>query len=506
MKKLSRMALVMFFILLLSKILGFLREILLAYKYGTSYINDAYTICTSLPAVLFALFASGFTQSYIPAYTRSENSKKQDFFSNIITVLFCASIIIACICVIFDRQIMYFLAPGFDKQTQDLAELFIDIVVWYLPIYVIFNILSANAQIKESFLVTSCCDYIIVNIIIIISVIISNKEHLEILAGGYVVAMLVATLILVIYSKRRLNLKYKFIFEPFNENVQNIMRLALPIGISVMVNQLNTVTDRMFASMLGVGVTSALEYANRVQSLFLTLTTTVFISVCFPRVNKFFAKRELEKGIYYIKNAILLTAFFSIPFMVMLIGYSEIIVKILFERGAFDSQSTKMTAECLMFYAIGIPFYAFREVGTKTLAADLKQGYILKNTVIAVVVNIILDALLFRILGHIGLAVATSIAGIVCSILMANDLRYLKIMRRKEIIEILKIIFITTISYLLSSFIYNILNSNISYFWAFLVSIVLFCVIYSVLCILMKIKIMIWCINTLIIKQGEKKL
>lgn len=498
MKSLSRTALLTFIVLLTSKLLGFFREILLAYKYGTSYINDAYAICTSLPAILFCLFASGVTQSYIPVYSRIENNRKKVFFSNAVTVLFVFSIIVAIICVVFNQQIVTILAPGFTERTKELAQLFIDIVAWHLPVYVIFNILCADAQAKESFLVVSFCDYIVVNIVLIIAIVLSSEEHLSIMAEGYVASMIIATLILAVYSKKRLNLKYQFTFKPFDKDFKILVTLAIPIGVSVMVNQLNSVTDRVFASMLGVGITSALEYANRLQSLFLTLTTTVFISVCFPRINKCFANKDMAGGVYYIKKAVLLTVLLAIPFMLVIIGYAESIVKILFERGAFDTESTRVTSECLIFYAIGIPFYAFREIETKALAANMKQRMILRNTVIAVVINIVLDLVLLESWGHAGLAFATSVAGIVCSLMMLKDLKELKIFEKEELLEILKILVIAIASHILGAFSYRMLpNLFANTTVIFIIAIMIFAVTYLLLCIVCKVKVAYWCLSTL---------
>ena len=84
----------------------------------------------------------------------------------------------------------------------------------------------------------------------------------------------------------------------------SLCTLAIPLGLSLMADQINGVVDRMFASGLGEGVTSALSYANRVQSILLTLTTTIFIQVCYPRMNLYFAAGEKEKGSGYVQRAL----------------------------------------------------------------------------------------------------------------------------------------------------------------------------------------------------------
>lgn len=100
-----------------------------------------------------------------------------------------------------------------------------------------------------------------------------------------------------------------------------------------MADQINGVVDRMFASGLGEGVTSALSYANRVQSILLTLTTTIFIQVCYPRMNLYFAAGEKEKGSGYVQRALLIACYTSIPLVVMFALYAQPIVSLIFQRG-----------------------------------------------------------------------------------------------------------------------------------------------------------------------------
>lgn len=507
MKNLSRITVTTFIILVASKVLGFTREVLLAYKYGTSYINDAYAISTSLPGVLFAVFASGIAQSYIPVCSRiNSEEKKTNFFSNIITVLFCLSIVVTGICIILDKQIVALLAPGFDVQVRNLTETFVDIVACQFPIYIMYAVLNSNAQMKESFIFPNFCDYIVVNILMLIFIALSNEKHPEIMVFGYVVSMLIATIALLIYSKRNLGFKYIPVLDLKDENFQVLLKLAIPIGLCVMANQLNSVTDRVFASMLGIGYTSALEYANRIQSLFLSVTTSVFVMICYPRINGYFASGNRSEGVYYIKKACSITSFFAIPFMLIIIFYAEAIVSVLFERGVFNSNSTKITAECLKFYAIGIPFYAYREVSSKALAADLKQKMIMKNTILAVAVNILLDMLLYKNLKHIGLALATSLAGIICALLMFYDIRTMKVFEKKEWAETIKIFVCALISLVASKLINdlvfvccNSMNGIVSFFCGMSV----FFGIYVFCCFFMKVEIISWIISRLCPRRNK---
>ena len=131
------------------------------------------------------------------------------------------------------------------------------------------------------------------------------------------------------------------------------MLIAIPVGLSFMVNQLNSVTDSIFSSTFSCGVTSGLNYANKIQGIFLTLTTTVFMTVVFPRLNSYFAQRRYADGLYYIKKGVLVSSWLSIPFAAFIGVFARDIIIAVFQRGAFDETSTAITASCLAFYSIG---------------------------------------------------------------------------------------------------------------------------------------------------------
>lgn len=502
--KLVKSAVLITILLFCSKGLGFVREILLAYKFGTSYIVDAYTVCITLPSVVFTVFASGFSQSYVPVYARINDTKEKTFFfSNVTNILLIISILISICCFLGSDFIVSIMAPGFDARTKELTVVFIRIVSFIFPTMTVLNLLSAHLSTSEDFIVSNFCDYIIVNIVIIISILFATKKNSWILAAGYVLSMFFATLFLSSYAIKQKKVVYKLHIKLKNSSFKLLYTLAIPLGLSLLVNQLNTVVDRVFSSTLGEGVTSSLNYADKVQSIFLTLTTSIFLSVCYPRINKYFAIDDKVNGLYYIKKAISIAIYTSIPLVTVLVLYSVPIIRVLFENGEFSNNSTEITARCLACYSFGIPFYAFREIMTKTLAANKKQNLILKNTIISVGCNIIFNLMFIRVLGYIGLALATSIAGVIAFAVMGLDVRKNKLSIIDEYIlfDFLKVVTGTAISVVLGKILVSLLygfafKSDIIY----IIGILMSGMIYIAMSILLKIDIIYWLADKLPIK------
>lgn len=495
MQKLSSSALLVALLLVVSKLLGFIRELSLAYQFGTSYIVDAYTACITLPGVLFAIYAYGISDAYIPVYTRIKGTVEQAaFFSNVITVFSLLSLIFSLVCFWGAQGIAVLLAPGFDTPARTLLVHFIRLVAFVFPITTANSLLSPQLQAGGHFVFVNFCAFIVANIIEIIGILLASQSAPDIMLYGYLISHIVVTLLLSAYVLRKTHFHYVPRFRLREPNFLLLCRMAVPLGISRLVNQLNSVTDRVFASVLGEGVISALNYADKIQLIFYSLSTSVFLSVCFPQINRRFAEGNIEGGLYFVRKAVLLAIYISIPVTGGLFLFAKPLVTFLLQRGSFSTESTVMTAGCLAFYALGVPFYALREIGTRALSAHMEQNQILKNTIISVACNIILDMVLIRPFGYMGLAAATSLSGLIASVLAFSTLWKLnmRIMERQQLLELFKIVAASAIGLTLCWYTYHmlldILGNNLSLIIAGISAILS----YVLLSVLLRIEIFIW--------------
>lgn len=493
--RLANKAIAMILIMIVSKALGFLRDVLLANKFGTSDIVDAYTVAITLPSVLFAIFVSGLNQSYLPFYTRIDSKKRrQEFFSNTLVIYILLALAVTAICFLLKEPITFLLSPGFDNSRHALCTSYVGIIIWMFPFYSFFALMSTQLQTQENFSVANFCDFIVVNVVIIASILVASPSNDIILAIGYSLSMIIACFILFLYFIKNGGTKFTPRKKGALSEFKDLLVVAIPVGLSFMVNQLNSVTDSIFSSTFSTGVISGLNYANKIQSVFLTLTTTVFMTIVFPRLNTYFAQKEYDDGMYYIKKGLLISSLLSIPFAAFIGFFSKDLVIAVFQRGAFDEASTVITAGCLEMYAIGIPFYAYVEIGSRTLTALMKQKLILRDTCIAVAFNIFADYALMKTVGYVGLSMATSISGLLLFTLYFLDIRRLnlKCFNKEVVVEIGKIIIATIIatvvSYLSRMHLFITITSVVSLF----LSAMIFGIIYLLLCISLRISIIRW--------------
>jgi putative peptidoglycan lipid II flippase len=388
--------------------------------------------------------------------------------------------------------IVKLLAPGFDEKTFELALQMTSIILLLLPIKAMFNVLAAYLNSIESFLILSFCNFIIINIFDILGIYLSSANKTLIIPIFYVLGELFALIILWIHSYN-----VGFRFRPHvnlrDTNMNELFRLSLPMGLSLMTNQINSVIDRALASNLSKGSMSALNYANRVQSIIMGLTITIIATVTFPKLNKLFAKDDINVALDIIRKGLNLTAFLLIPASMGLIIFSQEIIQLLFERGSFDLYSRVLTSQALIAYSIGLLFYGYGEILIQALAAIKLQKMIFINSIITVSSNIILNLILVNIYGYVGLALATSIAGII-------SFFYLKFALKKYIFkdnlidkyEVLKIVIAASVTIILLSFINYYISTKLSNYIVISILMLLGLLIYIILAYIFKIKIFKW--------------
>lgn len=460
-----RSGLIIIFTLLVSKILALLRESLLAFYYGASYIVDAYIIAISLPTVLFSMFASGISNSYIPISLQIHSEyKRKSFFKSIILIVLIISFVVSLFCYFYSYNIAMILAPGFKDKSLELTSSFIKVVSFYLPCFSVFNIFSAHLASVFDFAFSNFCNNIVTNFFICLSVYLSISNTL-ILMYGYVFSIVFVTFLLGFYlikiDRRIFNAEIRLL----DENVLKLVKSAIPLGFSVLTNQINGVVDRVFSSELGEGITSVLSYANRIQLMPYSLVISALVSIFVPKISKAFADDNLASAEYYTKKSINLVLFLSMPCFFFILLFSEDIVRILLQRGQFDINTTSMTSVALILYSVSIPFYSLREIATRVLSAKLFNKIILRNTLMSICFNILFNVIFVRYLGFKGLPIATSLSGILACLLMFCSIREKKLYTfcRADILELMKIFSSCVLSYIICISLYSLIESKLVY-------------------------------------------
>lgn len=412
-------------ITILSKILGFGREIVLSYTYGASAITDAYLISQTIPAVIFGFISAGIATGFIPMYSRVHNEQGQmgaNRYTNNLSnsLLLLASIIVAFV-LLFTQPIVKLFASGFSGETLEMAIRFTRISVFGVYFTALINIFAGYLRIYDNYIVPALVGFPM-NLIIIAALLISSNTNIYLIVIGSVLAT-ASQLLLLIPAIRKTGYRWRPILNLKDEYIKLMVVIALPVIIGQSVNQINVLVDRTLASGIAVGGISALNYAQRlngfVQGLFVASITTVM----YPMISKMAAEKNIKGLKTYVSEAISIINLLVIPATIGAMIFSKEIVALLFGRGAFTPGAIEMTSKALFYYSIGMIAFGLRDILSRAFYAlqDTKTPMI--NSTIAVVLNIILNFILSRYMGIGGLALATSISAIVGTLLMFITLR-----------------------------------------------------------------------------------
>lgn len=449
----KKIALLLMSITILSKMFGFLRDIILSYFYGASSISDAYIISITITSVLFSLIVVGISTAYIPMYKKIEHDEGlrsatgfTNNLMNIVLVVTTASIVIG---LVFSNILVKLFALGFDGETLETAVLFTRIALVGVYFTSVTQIFISYLQLHGKFTVPAMIGFPF-NLIIILSIIISAQTNIIVLAIGSVIAALVQLLFLL-PSLYKIGYRYKPVIHFGDKNIKKMAVIVFPIMIGISIDQINMMIDKTLASTLVEGGISALTYASRLNDFVQGVFVISFVTVMFPLISNMAAKKNTEEFKESINEVISSVLLIVVPASIGIMILSEPIIRLLFGRGHFDEHAINITSQALFFYSIGMIGYGIREILNRTFYSLQDTKTPMYNASISVVLNIILNLLLSSFMGISGLALATSISAIFCSTLLIITLR------RKIGSFGLKGNFITFIKVTLASFVMGVI-------------------------------------------------
>ncbi|MEW8962187.1 murein biosynthesis integral membrane protein MurJ [Paraclostridium dentum] len=426
MSNLAKSAFWLMVVTMLSKVLGFGREIILGYFYGTSAYSDVYIVSMNIPLVLFASIGGALGTTFIPLYQEILKEKGKEgalkFSNNIMSIVMILSVLLGILGYIFAEPLVKLFAVHYTGEKLILAVKFVRIMIGGVVFIGLSNLMTSYLQIQGNFTIPGLIGFPN-NIVIIISIILSAVTgNIYILAIGTLIGLATQFLFQVPFAIKR-GYKFKPTIDLKDEYLKKMLWLVMPVFIGVAVNQVNTMVDRSLASGLGDGVITALNNANRLNGFVMGLFIATLGAVIYPTLSKLSSENNKEKFAESVANSVNCVNLLVIPASVGAMILATPVVRILFERGAFNDKSTALTATALVFYSVGMVGFGLRDILGKVFYSlkDTKTPMI--NGMIAVVLNIVLNIALVKVMGHGGLALATSLSAIICIFLLFRSLK-----------------------------------------------------------------------------------
>lgn len=437
-------------IMIICKFFAFTREVLIANYYGTTLETDAFLMADTVAHTLFTLIGAGISTVFLPIYktkTIEKGSKDANLFANkVISLYVLLSCFLVILGVVFSKDIAIVFAPRFSREGIVLTSNMIKLIMPQFIFIIISAIIAAMLQSKEQFLGYQLRE-LPPSFMVIISIFLF-KEKIGIYA--LLVGSFLGSFFKLLIQLPFINWKYRFKIEfKFNDNdIKKMFFLMGPVILGTAVNQINILVDRMLASGLSVGSISALNYAGRLINVinsFLIISSTTIV---FPMFTQNIIEKNFKKLARLYKNTIILLSIILAPITIISFCLKNQLIKIIFERGQFNSNATELTASIFSFYILSIIFIAIREVTNKVLYSFSNTKIPMLNSIFGVILNIILNIFLVKKIGAPGLALATSITALLTSLLLINSLKKTEVdYKFREIFKsLLKILLVSLIS------------------------------------------------------------
>ena len=411
---------------LLSRMLGFVREMVIAHMFGATAATDAYLIAFIIPGVFAGLVAGAITVAFIPVFTEYRLKQGEEDAWKIASSLINVSVGVLILGVVFTLLAapitVRLLAPGFDAQTQAIA---VHLSRVMSPAIIFMGLIGLSTAILNSYKHFTFPAFagLLYNVGIIGGALfLAGRFGITGLAIGVVVGaighLLVQSIILV--KKRGY---YTPSLQLNHPGIKRIAWLLLPFLVGSAAGQLNVMVDRILASGLAEGSIAALNFGVRVMGLPLGIFGAAIGVAVYPTLSQQVAEGRLDRLRNTFSEGIRMLWFVIVPASVGLIALREPLIRLLFERGAFDAVATSMTAVALFYYSLGLFAHAGIVMLVRTYFAMQDTKTPVTLGVLVVALNIGLNLILVRYMAHGGLALASSIAAAVNFLLLAYYLR-----------------------------------------------------------------------------------
>ena len=413
-----------------SRILGYIRDMVLAWFFGASLISDAFFVAFRIPNLLRRLFAEGsLSIALVPVFTeyliKDGKNEALNLAKSALKFLSILLVITAACGIVFSPLIVRIIAPGFSDSpfkislTVTLTRIMFPYIFFIGLVGLCMGILNALGHFAAPALAP-----VVLNIAIITSVFFISP-HMAIPVIGLAIGVLAGGFLQLCLQIPFL-IKKGFYFRQkakiYHPGLKKVGKLVIPAIFGAAVYQINILVGTLLSSLLPEGSVSYLYYADRLVQFPLGIFAISTATAVLPTLSRQIADKNFNAVKDTFSYAIMLVLFITIPAMIGLIILREPIVALLFKRGAFDAETSRLTAQALFYYGIGLWAFASERILVSTFYALQDTRTPVKFAAISILTNLIVGITLMSPIGHGGLALATSLASMLNVGLLARAL------------------------------------------------------------------------------------
>ena len=401
---------------LLSRVTGFVRDIVLGTVLGAGAVADAFFIAFRLPNHFRAIFGEGaFNSAYVPSYAsvleRRGTGAAGGFASQIFTILLASQIVLLAVALAFTGPLVRLLAPGFDSDPEKMhhAIVMTRITFPYLLCVTLVTLTSGTLNANRRF-VASALAPVLLNLVMALFLAVAFLfPNAGIAASVGVTVSGVAQLVLMAIAAKKAGLLERFVRPSLSPEVRRFFKALGPAVIGSAGVQIAIFADTIIGSMLPTGGPSSIYYAERIYQLPIGVIGVAAGTVLLPEMSRFFAAGNLAGALQAQNRTMGLTLALAAPFFVAFVMVPDQIMRGIFLHGKFTADAAAASAAVLAAYGFGLLPIVLIRSAVSSFQGRGDTTVPMVASLCAVGCNLALKVLLYRSLGAVGLASATAV-------------------------------------------------------------------------------------------------
>jgi putative peptidoglycan lipid II flippase len=417
----------------ISRVAGLIRDIFTTNLLGASFFHDIFVVVLKIPNVFRKLFAEGaFSQAFIPIYSeyigRKDDKDSQDFLNALFGILLSALFIFTALALLFAPIFILIFAPGFyfDIQKQDLAVSLLRIMFPYLALISLVAFAAGIQNSHNKFSIPAITP-LIFNLSLIGSAwLVAPKIDIPVMALAW--GVLLAGFLQLLFQIAPLATIKKIPIPKIdfqNPGVKKFFILILPAIVAGGIAQINLLIDTIFASLLITGSPTWLYVSDRLIQFPMGIFAIAIGTVLLPSLSKAYAQKEIQAYTEQLEHAFKLVFFLAIPSLIGLVLFASPLLATIFQRGAFLWSDVQQASLSLIAFSFGLPFFMAMKVLVPAFFSRQNTKTPMLIAFLSLLINVCLNYLLafYFGLGHLGIAIASSISAIASVIILSFILK-----------------------------------------------------------------------------------
>ena len=445
------------FVVLIGKVIGFCRELIIAYYYGSSLETDAFFLASSIMLSLCSVITMGMAQAFIPKYIRSiEQGKAGDakqFADKIFSVLLMISFLLTIFVSFFSSEIVSIFCAADSVGTKRISSEILRLMVLVLPFFVAFSLRSAILNSNNRYIYTAGSGIPYSLAIVIGTIVLYPSYYVQALVFSAIAGFLLQYIYVLIFSRDLY--KFNFLFVNYRDSeLRDYIKILAPISLTVIAEELNALVIKTLLSGLAVGSITYISYSLTLTTLVNGVFIVSITSVYYPHFVKLYARTSVEEFSDQIKKSLDLSVYSIVPISLFLFYFADDIVSFVYKRGSFNREDAILVSQIFSLYIIWYVIFAFRSIFKSVYFAmgDVKEPML--NECLFLILSIASNVFFIKVMGH-GIYVIPTTWGGVMSLLTFFLMR--KLLLKKllhigfiDLIQFLKVVLSAVVSVLLT--------------------------------------------------------